>query len=72
MSFLRQYTIYDHPRDYPDGFVVREWEIDASQMTSRRAWTAPTLETARELIPVGLFRIPRADNDDPVIVETWT
>ena len=72
MSSLRQYTIYDHPRDFPGGFVVREWEISAGGMASVRAWTAPSLEAARELIPEGLFCLQRDAADDPVIVETWT
>ena len=68
---LRMFTIYDHPSDCPDGFVVREWDVGADGMTSVQAWVAPDLDTARTAIPRGLARIPRAD-DDAVIVETWT
>jgi hypothetical protein len=24
---LTQYTIYERPADYPDGFVVRQWHV---------------------------------------------
>lgn len=72
MTILRQFTIYDHPLDYPTGFVVREWLISAAGLTSGRAWRAPTLDAARALIPDELFCLPRDVTDDPVIVETWT
>jgi hypothetical protein len=69
---LRQYTIYDHPRDYPDAFVVRAWEIGPGTMTPGQPRTAPTLEAARKLIPPGLYCLGRAADDDSTIVETWT
>lgn len=72
VATLRQYTIYDHPKDFPDGFVVREWEITAGATTPGPAVTVETLEEARAVVPGGLFRIDRAPDDDPVIVETWT
>ena len=74
MSVLYQYTIYDHPRDYPEGFVVRQWRIASGEggPTPEEAWTAPSLEAARALVPAGLFCLPRVAEDDPVIVETWT
>jgi hypothetical protein len=69
---LIQFTIYERPRDYPEGYVVRCWEITAGEMIPGEAWGAPTLEAARELVPEGLFCIPRDPDDDAVIVETWT
>ena len=66
------WTIYDHPIDFPDAFVVREWAVQlGSNMEGRRVFTADTLEGARLLIPPHLYRQPRAPDDDPVIVETW-
>jgi hypothetical protein len=71
---LRQYTIYDRPRDYPEGFVVREWLIERGnpQPQPGRSWTAVSLAGARSWVPDGLFRIPRSADDDPRILETWT
>lgn len=70
MTGLRMFTIYDHPRDFPGGFVVREWDVTGAKIMPLTAWTAPTLEAARELVPPGL--VCMADGaDDPVIVETW-
>lgn len=74
VMFLRQYTIYDHPLDCPESWVVREWQIKrgSAEPVPGPAWTAPTLQAARGLIPTGLFCLPREADDDPVIVETWT
>lgn len=71
---LSLYTIYDHPTDTPEpfGFAVREWQVtmDGAIPKSEVTFTM-TLEEARAMIPPGLFRLPRVDEDDPKIVETW-
>lgn len=68
---LRQYTIYDHPRDHPESFVVREWLIGAGTVTPGQAWGTATLASARDLVPPGLVCLGREPQDDPVIIETW-
>src|SRR5258708_31588843 len=69
---LSMYTIYDHPLDYPDHFVVRRWEIGASTTTpTDDVQLARTLEGARQLVPVGCAPLPRHEADDATIVETW-
>jgi hypothetical protein len=70
---VRVYTIYDHPRDYPQGFVVREWAIidGATDPVPRTAWYADSLASARLLVPDGHANIGREPGDDPYIVETW-
>lgn len=65
---LRTWTIYKHPLDHPDKYVVRGW-IDGTP--DRTAHVADTLDEARDLVPAGLTRFPRNPEDDPVIVETW-
>lgn len=66
------FTIYERPRDYPDGYVVRAADITAGTVThDRAAPTAPTLAEARALVPPGLMRFERHPEDDAVIVETW-
>jgi hypothetical protein len=71
-SAIRQYAIYDHPADHRDGFVVREWLIDTQgAVRAGQAWTAPTLEHARELIPAGATLLPRDATDDATIAEVW-
>src|SRR5690606_2009018 len=34
---LTQYVIYDHPRDHPEYFVVRPWDIEAGEAVPRLA-----------------------------------
>lgn len=69
-----QYVIYDHPRDYPDHFVVRRWRVLPNRLEpdDRFCILTNTLDLARESIPAGLVRIGRLPDDDPVIVEVWT
>jgi hypothetical protein len=70
---LSIWTIYDHPRDYPEGFIARRWAIANGQnfMTSD-TFKADNLETLRRHFEGrALFRMPRQDGDDRVIVESW-
>lgn len=72
---LTQYTIYERPRDYPDGYVVRAWHIvrgHTEPVADPGAWHVPTLEQARAVIPPGLFRLGRQPGDDENILEVWT
>jgi hypothetical protein len=67
-----QYAIYRHPKDYPSGFVVRQWHILADGSTQPgSAFAASTLEDARGLLPEGAQQVSGQDPNDPVIVEVW-
>jgi hypothetical protein len=68
---LRQFVIYDHPTDYPLGFVVREWLVTAQGPQPGEAWTATTLEDARTHIPDGSVNLGRTEQDDAKIAEVW-
>jgi len=69
---LLMFTVYDHPSDHPDVFVVRVWRIYPGRAEpTKQHWVSRTLEGARSLLPPGLNRIVRAVDDDPVIVESW-
>lgn len=70
---LHMYTIYDHPRDAPPDypFIVRKWLITPRGPAPLSAKAATTLTQARLTLPPGLHRTPRAESDDPTIVETW-
>ncbi len=70
---LVMWTVYDHPRDYPQHFVARKWEIHpgGERMTDEILKFA-SLEILREVMQrKGLSRLTRSPGDDPVIVETW-
>lgn len=71
---LSIWTIYDHPLDYPHGFIARRWSITGKGAEATNdVVTADTLVEVRRLLPAphGLFRLPRQDGDDPKIVESW-
>jgi hypothetical protein len=69
---LRMWAIYCHPADFPDRYVIREWEVEGSEVIpSPIALLADSIEEAREKVPKGLFKLGRHPGDDPVIVEVW-
>jgi len=69
---LEMWTVYDHPLDYPESFVARKIVIGASMTTlTHEMFTADTLDELRELLPPGLYRVHRFEQDDPMIVEVW-
>lgn len=68
---LVMWTIYDHPTDHPDHFVVRSWALRADRASPREALLAPTLTAARALVPGGLYCLPRDPLDDAKVIETW-
>jgi hypothetical protein len=70
---LAMWVIYDHPKDFPNCFVARRWEVSrAKTEATDRYTTAETIEELREIFQrQGLYRIPRAAVDDEKIVETW-
>jgi hypothetical protein len=69
---LSIWTIYDSPSDYPGQFVARCFISDAIGVTPTGvALFAGTLGAVRAMLPPGLHRIPRYEQDDPKIVEVW-
>lgn len=73
---LTQLVIYDHPRDHPDWFVVRAWDIDLSagaRAPRKAAGLFKQLEDARAFCAqFGLLQVGSMPEDDPCIVEVWT
>ncbi len=69
---LSQWVIYAHPRDYPDKYVMRRWNIYGDAMVpSDEMALADTLVEIRKCVPWGLFRLERFEDDDACIVEVW-
>ena len=68
-----QYAIYDHPKDAPDSWVVREWWIMENEREPLPALARAfnTLEEARDYLPEGLTKIARHPDDDVSLVEAW-
>jgi hypothetical protein len=73
MELLTMWTIYDHPIDFPNGFVAREWVIpkDGPPRPVGKPITADSLDLVRAALPPDLYCLGRSDPDDSVIVETW-
>lgn len=72
--FMNIWTVYDHPRDFPQEFVARRHYIvrgDDQPRASQDYVTAASLEELRKKLPLGLYCLPRFADDDPTIVEVW-
>ena len=71
---LRMWTIYDHPADYPEGFIARQFLVTATGLrATENVIKAATLEEVRRRLRLRGLDAPlgRDESDDPTIVETW-
>lgn len=69
---ISQWVVYKHPRDYPDKFVLRRWDIQGGTIIATPdVKTADSLEKIRQEVPAGLYRLDRFEEDDLCIVEVW-
>jgi hypothetical protein len=74
MTSLAMWTVYKHPRDYPDKFVARRFDVDGDgPKPSASIIIAPDLDQLRDILErdLHLVCLSRNEGDDPVIVETW-
>lgn len=71
---LSLWTVYDHPKDYPDSFVARRFEAGGGEpapMVTADVVTG-SLDVIRESMAMcGLVCMTRAPSDDSRILETW-
>lgn len=66
---LSMWVIYDHPTDYPEWFVARQW---LGEEPTGKAVFSNDLEVLRQhMRDRGLGCLTRMPDDDPVIVEVW-
>ena len=65
---LSLWVVYDSPIDLPGRFVARKW---LNETPTAELIQGKTLDELRARLPVGLFRLGRAEFDDAKIVETW-
>lgn len=74
---LTVWVIYDHPKDYPDGFVLRAQTVERGGKITPglTAYYAPTANELRKCILTHIHGVnvclPRFEDDDPCILETW-
>ena len=66
-------VIYEKPKDHPGMYVCRIWDGGAGLRPTNTIMKGKTLEEMQEDIQAAGFtlRFPRAEGDDPTIVETW-
>ena len=65
------YAIYDHPIDFPDSFVIRQWYVQAGDVEAGPYQAVSSLEEAQALLPEGATELPDHPLDDPKIVGVW-
>lgn len=63
------WTVYDHPRDWPDWYVARLWIGD--HRTGNVLLYRDITKLRDELARRGLTPLMRDPTDDSVIMETW-
>lgn len=71
---MSMWTIYWSPKDYPEKYVARRWDIvrgDAKAHPTNDMFVSDSIVELRELLPRGLYPMPRFGADDPCIVEVW-
>ena len=70
---LTIWTVYDHPSDFPNGFIARRFEVDATgaRPTDDVMRSADLQPLRNILLDKGLTCLARNENDEPQIVESW-
>lgn len=71
-ELLPMFTIYDHPLDYPESYVVRKWLIGKNIINDGIVIKDGSLEVVRmKLKEMGLVNIGADGETDPKILENW-
>jgi hypothetical protein len=69
------WTVYKHPKDYPDEYVARKFVItEDSYGPSNDSISSSSLRDVRNLLRKlygGLIQLKRPSDDEPNIVEVW-
>jgi hypothetical protein len=69
---LSMWTIYDHPTDYPDCYVARQFLVGRETSITDNVLVSTDIDQLRQtLMNAGLTCLTRNESDDPKIVETW-
>jgi hypothetical protein len=71
---LNIWVIYDHPKDFPEEYVARLWQVKngSSPEFTASVIRSKSVERLREIfVNTGLVRIDRYNIDDECILETW-
>jgi hypothetical protein len=68
---LAIWTVYDRPKDHPEGYIARRFEAGA-EIVATTDTIEGTLEEIRQTLErAGLVKLPRQPGDERPIVESW-
>jgi hypothetical protein len=69
---LAIWTVYDRPKDYPDGYIARLHEAGKGSVTATGKTVTGELEHIRKVFwRAGLLKLSRQEGDEPQVVESW-
>lgn len=69
---LTIWTIYDRPKDFPDGFIARRFEVASGEPVATKDTVTGKLEDIRQAFwKAGLLKLSRQQGDEPQIIESW-
>lgn len=70
---MKQYVLYDHPDDFPDHYIVREWNIEEGRIAPKGIFARnKSLVFLMELmLHEGMIFMNRSEEDDPKILGVW-
>lgn len=78
MQSIIYYVVYDHPRDFPDKWVIRRHahvfhpSFDKPRlMIEAFGFSADTREAIEQMVPAHATHIGRMPGDDPKIADVW-
>lgn len=68
---LAIWTVYDRPKDYPDGYIARLHEVTKGKTKPTALTLKGDLEAIRALLDrAGMMKLSRDDKDEPHVVES--
>jgi hypothetical protein len=71
-GLLTIWTIYDRPKDHPDGFIARRFEVGGGDTVATPEILTGELEDLRQVFwKAGLMKLSRQEGDEPQVVESW-
>jgi hypothetical protein len=74
---MPMWTVYNRPKDYPDGFIARRFEVGRGKppawpITATDDTLTGELEAIRAtFLAIGMTCVNRQADDEAQIVETW-
>jgi hypothetical protein len=75
MNAITLWTIYQQPDDFPHHFVARRFEVQSGELHHTNqvivAGNVTAIRKHLEQYHISGVVMPRTDNDDPTVIETW-